>query len=247
MAGIRVTVPSTSLETRQKVRWRVPAGVDPAGWEGAWFLGSAAGYSQVNRIEGKPDALVVGDPVESAHYLSIKSYVNYLETQTLEPTAGTFAAICRSSDTLVDNAHRPVWIGNFKGTTSGGANLFTGGANSNMNAQSVDGSDNRDLAAAQVAVTAATWKLLIGTFDNDAVKIYNMTTGASGSTNLLSGYDRWTPITTMRIGSGANDTFQGIGDIAFAGILSRVMSSADERTALYNYLKTYYAARGIAI
>lgn len=243
MSGLRITVPDQTIY-RQRGRWRPP--IDEDGWEGAFFLGSASGFSQVNRIGGKADATVVGTPTESDHYLSIQSSANYLQTSILEPTEGTYIAVVKSADTLADSAHRPIWIGDFNGSAAPNATLAEVGVNSARMTTAYTVAAVASGSTATIVDDSDAWKCLIADFGAAGLAIYDMTAAVSATTAAPGSSTRTTPTQNLRIGSGVNNTFQGIGDIAFAGILSRRITS-DERTTLYDLLQDYYAARSITI
>ncbi|WP_156392471.1 hypothetical protein [Rhizobium sp. Root482] len=208
------------------------------------FLGGSLEQSIRNRMRRKTNSQVIGAPVVSADYLTFKGDTNWLKTAYRDTAALTFIAVARTSDTLADNNTRPTLIGTSDGLGNSGASLYAGTAGRwRQNAYYLDGTPVSQVQ--DNVATMTTWRLVIGVVNTSGVSLYDLTDGDGAtatppsSTRVLGGQ-------AIGIGGNYGATTKGTCDMAFAAVLSRAMTDADERTAWLNALRAAFADTSVS-
>ena len=110
------------------------------GLEAIHFLSGGVTRAVRNYAWDKPDASIVGAPIENLKYLTLKGLTNFLQTEVPDTALQTTFRVVRTLDTLVDVEHCPV----FDSTYSSGNNLGTmlyGNVSGNLNQNSARFSD----------------------------------------------------------------------------------------------------------
>lgn len=240
--GLDIVLKDVSYQ-RRALGYDVPVKSGCLGW---WFLGGDLDYSAINLADGMPDAVVVGAPVVSPHYLSFQSKVNFLRTSQYLPSRWSMIAAFRCLDTGANAATRPVIIGTSDGSNGGGS-LYVSNTNS-IAMVSYQASDGNEITT-QTPVAIATWKMMIACADENGQTLYNMTAGTSVSEDQNPPGEALVPsISPVGIGSGgsAASVYGGSCDVAMAALYDRVPSEP-ERTAIYDRVKAYLGRRGITV
>lgn len=220
----------------------------------AWhFLNTDLVKAARNYAPGKPNAKVIGEPTVQANFMQFKSLSNFLQTDVKESAAMTIFAVVRCVDTMVDDAHKPMFLGTFRsmaadgsgetfgvslyanGVTSlvGGASRGTSVADDTSSGAGLSGHDFTKFALIVQEVYA-------GPMQN---RITNATAGVSATGS--SSAPRYPSAGVMRIGSGYHQ-FSGAGEIAFAALYS-VSLDADEIAAVVADIRRYMATRGVVV
>ena len=91
------------------------------GLEAIHFLSGGVARAQRNYAWGKPDASVVGAPIETPNYLTLKGLTNFIQTEVPDTVLQTTFRVVRTLDSLVDADHCP----GFEGSYSSGSNFGT--------------------------------------------------------------------------------------------------------------------------
>lgn len=216
------------------------------------FLNGSLEKAARNYALNRPDASVVGTPVASANYVSFKSLSNFLQTQHEETTSGTFFLVARTTDTLADVAHRPMFFGTFTspaaaggGSTFGVSMAATAAASIAANAaRGTSVSDDGSYPATLTTETPSNWSLYSMTVSNvEGTKLTNETTGATVTSG--AGVNRFRSTGKHRIGSGFG-TYEGTSDIALWAAYGGILNAGGIADTVA-MIRAYMAPRSIAV
>ncbi|WP_339428875.1 hypothetical protein [Pseudomonas taetrolens] len=193
------------------------------GLQAVHFLSGSISRAIRNYAKGKPDARVIGAPVEAPGYMTFKGLTNFIETQVADANTQTIFRVVRNNDTLVDFDHCPV----FDGTYSSGSNLGTmlyGNTSGNINQTSARFLDATHTTISTSGVTLVsgtdidkpTFSLIVTVISETLTVVRNETKGTVkvGAVNL---FGRRPSAMPFRIGSAyeGNSLYKGVCDMSF--------------------------------
>lgn len=214
------------------------------GW---WFLGGDLEQSCQN-LAGGDGCDVIGTPTVQTNYLSLKSNNNYLRMPFIDEAAtGTAIVVGRGTDTNADNPTRPVFIGSGGSISKAGflLQVASGSSFSLTTYEDVSGTPTQNFLSHTSTPNA--WRMIMCDFSDTNQNIYNLTAGTSNSETRAEGVTRIPGTGRINIGSAEpGSSLRGTLDVAMAAYYNRQLTS-DERTAIYNQVKTYMGNRSITI
>lgn len=193
------------------------------GLQAIHFLSGSIGRAIRNYAKDKPDARVIGAPVEAPSYMTFKGLTNFIETQVADANTQTIFRVVRNNDSQVDLDHCPV----FDGTYSSGSNLGTmlyANTSGNINQTSARFADNTHTTIATSGITLVsgvdidkpTFSLIVTIVSETLTIVRNETKGTVkvGSPNLFGRRPSTFP---FRIGSAyeGNSLYKGVCDMSF--------------------------------
>lgn len=215
------------------------------GLKGLWITsGADLNVARRNLVPGGVDATVIGSPTLHAGYTSVKSNMNFFQTDvaTIPDTAEfTALVVARTFDTLAAAATRPCFISNFS-TADFGNSIFV--ASSTL------------LRGGVCYATQSVDQFDLGITDFTAWNLYILTKTAAGhSLHAMSTEQSiFEPNTGTRdltvapwlIGSIGSTGNLGTADVAACGIYDRPLD-ADERVAMYEQIQLAVAPGGVML
>ncbi|NYT76564.1 hypothetical protein H0A71_06135 [Alcaligenaceae bacterium] len=223
----------------------------------AWhFLNEGLEKAARNYAPGGPDAQVIGSPTASSIKVAFKGDSDYIQTVIPEPLGElTMIMVGRSTDTMADDDHRPMFAGTYTGSaalgggTSFGAGLYTPDATkiTFIRAKAEPGGASPTSALGSITVDPTDWNLIIGTAyaDTGVNKLYGITNGATKSGDPSSKV-AWPSSNAMRIGSGYGGRYKGLCDMAFFALYN--VRLTDEEIGLISAdIRRYMASKGIVV
>lgn len=241
--GLKITVPGADVEAYSPA-FSADA---PSGLIGLFFLNGSLEKACRNLADPSKPGVVVGEPVVASGFMQFKSGSNFLNTALFETNDMTIMSACRSLDTLADDAHRPMYVSNFRpisvsGKTSYGVSLYASGTNIISQSRSREnGSGGTTSTPANIASNDnAAWALYCGRVRTDRVELNNLTTNVSAQSAVSQ--PRWISPEPMRIGSSYAPAYTGTSEIAVVGIWNRWLEN-DEVYAMEDQLRAYLARR----
>lgn len=226
------------------------------GLESWHFLNTSATKAARNYAPGKQSGSIIGTPVEFASHIQFKGLENFIQTNTSETANQTFFSVVKSTDSLVDDATRPMYFGTFKSQlpngnpadTTFGCALYAA-TSTGITATAGRGNTTLDDTAAGVTLSGqnpASWSLVVSTAHSNLspATVKNVTSGVTtvGTTPTLP---RLVSDGKYRIGSGFLQ-FGGTCDMAFWGAYSVVLT-ASEIDAVVADIRAYMLRRGITV
>jgi hypothetical protein len=190
---------------------------------------------------------VIGAPGVGSGFLSFQGGVSYLQTSIPESVEQTFIVVARTSDTLADDAHRPHFIGNYRGPAQANPALLSAGVGLQVSSatqtsiyvgRSADGTtlSNQNLA---MTLVPTTWHMLVCRAGSNRAGVWSLTSNVRNDTTGNS--PRFMNTGLHKIGSAA-DRYLGSSDMAVAVISSAYLTDA-EVVANGKKLAGYLAAR----
>jgi hypothetical protein len=253
MIGVRLNIPDISglpLNAIQAAHFSMPPGVTGIRW--CNFLGYDVQLSAFNRVRGQPNGSVVGAPVVSPNYLSLKGGSvggggKQIKTPFVDTSALTYIAIVRSSDTAAANASTFNALGNHSAAVSGAELFLRTGATGWQFRLAVMISDVPTFTSGVAITTApADWRMIIASGDAASHSIYDMTGAVSNTLAVAANTGRVIATETINIGGSPTGARGGEGDVGLAMVLDHVATS-EERAAIYAFYKPIFGGLGIAI
>lgn len=229
------------------------------GMEAIHFLNGTVEKAAHNYAPGKQNAVVKGTPNALTSYTKFKGNENYLETRIQESAAQTIYCIARTSDDLMSDATRPMYISTFTRPAAAGGGTTFGVSLSSSNPGSGSifqliasrGTSVSDDITGSVSLSTPTpinWSLTVGLVKNASTKneIYNLTTNEHAISSAAN-TPRFPSLGFYRIGSSYSTTaYLGESDIAFIAIAS-VAHTEDQIKANAAALRAYFDPRSIFI
>ncbi|MBZ7499725.1 hypothetical protein FMJ36_17160 [Klebsiella michiganensis] len=239
---------------------------------GAWFGGSKGAW--VNQISGGQQPTIVGTPTHLNEYSSQFSTTAYIDTNIAETASMTLLIVAKI---YAPTSSRMQFLGNFSNSvTDGGSTVAVNGSGivveaagtlemvgaSYSGVAGAASSGNAAILAAEsglktsLAATDNTdWRAFMGKIDTAGAAgtagnryIKNLTKGMSATQALVAGNVRDLRNTaTQRIGTrGPAGNANAATAIMMAMMWNRALTSAEE-TAMYSYVQSYAARRGISV
>jgi hypothetical protein len=218
------------------------------------FFGGDAAKSARNLAPGGAAAALVNSPAISPSYVSLggasQSGAAYIETGVAETAALTYLLVSRATADMAVQGNRPMLIGNYNFAASPkGAALYDVVATIiRADAAYTDGATISS-ATTDINVTSgqlAAWNFKAASFGNATPrKVYNKTLGASATSGAETRQRSLNTAATIRVGTSLSGLF-GPNDQAFAAVYNRQLTDAEIET-IYQFVKTYLAARSITI
>lgn len=228
-----------------------------SGLKGLWFFNRGVRESRRNLALGGDDAEILGAPSDQGAFLRFKGMQNFFQTDIPDTTEITHIAAVKSTDTMADSVHSPMFISNFgSGSATGFLASTISGASvySNANPAAVTLGGSRYTDATQTAVTsggvplAATvsgWTLVASRLRADRSQRDNLTAGTSAASNFTN-QARVPGAGNFRIGSSFSASWQGNADVAAAVMYNRFITDAELAT-MAGQIRAVLAHLGIAV
>lgn len=190
----------------------------------AWhFLNTDAAKAATNYAMGKPDAVVVGAPLEFSDYIQFKGLENYLQTEVVESATQTVFSVIRTKDTLIGLDHLPAFYGNYRSVSNGGSYLAmpAGGASLTKVATRFTDEGRTVISGSPVslavpaAVNPGEWSLIVDITKAGFNAIQNATMSTSAERTDIT-YGRKVSSEPYRIGSiyEASSLWKGTAEMA---------------------------------
>lgn len=203
------------------------------GLEAVHFLSDSLVRSARNYVRGKPSASVVGAPAVGNGFLSMVGGSAYLQTAIAETNEQTFIAIVRNTDTLADDAHRPTFVGNYRGPWTAHDDLLSAGAGMMITSltqtslyigRSADGATLSNQVFNSTMIPTA-FQMLVGRVSETGASLWNLTTNVRPA-DTTNNSPRARNINKHLIGS-AYSRYLGKSDMALAAIASAYWTDAE--------------------
>ena len=225
------------------------------GLEAIHFISGTASRAAHNYAMNKPNATIIGTPVESDNFLTLKGLTNYIQTQVADAPVQTIFRVVRTLDSLADLDHCPV----FDGTYSGGMNLgtmFYGNTSGNLNQNSARFTDATQAQLSSGAVTMvagtdidkASFSLLVTVVGPTYTTVRNETKGTV-KVSASNAFGRRPSTNPFRIGSAYESTslYKGVCDVAFWSHHSVELSPAEIALNVARYRAAMQKLHGITV
>ena len=194
------------------------------GLEAIHFLSGSAERAAANYAAGKPNATSVGAPAITANFATLKALTNYIQTEVADAPTQTIFRVVRTSDTMVDVDHCPV----FDSTYSSGSNLgtmFYGNVGGNINQTAACFADASLTTISTRAVSLsngteifpATFSLIVTSVGATQTVVRNETLGITDQ-SVVNTFGRRPSTRPFRLGSAyveGNTHYKGTCDVAF--------------------------------
>lgn len=220
-----------------------------------WNYYGGASDMRRNLAPNKPAAIPVGDPTGGDFYIRCEGMIDYIQTAAAASDEFTLIAVAK---TVLPDAGSAPLISNTgsisqTGVATTGAAIYLNDTVQGNNLIRLTAQQASNNAGASAAVVASTQdfnasitgvQMFAGRCEADGDRVANIMGTALNATTpsalpamLAQPY---------RIGSQYSSGIDGIVDIYAAIIYSRALSDA-ELTAVYDFVRTFYARRGITI
>ncbi|MFB2553329.1 hypothetical protein [Ensifer soli] len=210
------------------------------------FIHGAAGIAR-NLVRDKPQPSLTGSPTYGSGYARF-SPAAFLDSLLDDFPQFTFFAVCRGVGVTTDPATRPIFMGDYGGSTValGGTSLFV------KTSVAISGIINTNDGGSSVFVEAAitrdpnAWGMPCVTFDGTTLTTRDLARPDIAPVSAAITHSRAFNAATTRIGAGYSASFGGTCDLHAAGICS-VALNPTEQAAWYARLKASAGRRGIVI
>jgi hypothetical protein len=229
------------------------------------ILGGTIAQSKKNGLRGSGDLSVIGSPVVSQNYVSFTGTTAYMQSALMQQAEHTLICVARSSATFADPAHQPMFLSTFNGQNAAFPTYTTQGLSMYVDKSGFAAPKGKLTAISGAYPTAAPANASAKTQQIDQVDFssfrlfmldqsatgitINDITGATANTEApyATGYASARSTRPFAIGGPANPmTYLGQCDIAYWAIYNRVLS-AEEKSAIVTWLRSYYSSVGINI
>lgn len=231
--------------------------IRPPVTEGLEFWNYYGGASDMRRnlAPNKPAAIPVGDPTGGDFYIRCEGMIDYIQTAVAASEQFTLIAVAKA--VLPDAGSAPL-ISNTgsisqTGVATTGAAIYLNDAATGNNLLRLTAQQAANSAGTSTTVVASTTdfnastsgvQMFAGRCEADGDRVANvMGTALTATTNSALAAMLAQP---YRIGSQYNATADGVVDIYAAIIYSRALSDAELAT-VYDFVRMFYARRGITI
>lgn len=222
-----------------------------------WNYYGGASDPRRNMVRGKPAAIVLGDPVTDGgdFYIRCEGMIDYIQTAVAASAQFTLIAVAK---TVLPDAGSAPLISNASsisqtGVVTTGAAIYLNDAVQGNNLMRLTAQQAGNNAGASSTVVASTSdfnastagvQMYTGRCEADGDRVAKiMGTALTATTNSALAAMLAQP---YRIGSQYNTGADGVVDIYAAIIYSRALSDAELDT-VYDFVRTFYARRGITI
>lgn len=217
----------------------------------AWhFLNNGVAKAATNYALDKPDAQVVGAPLEFPSYIQFKGLTNYLQTDVAESATSTTFSVIRTKDTLVGADHTPAFYGNYRSGVAGGSYLavaVSGGALTKVASRFSDPSQaaatSSPITLSAEAINLGGWSLIIDITRAGFNAIQNATTGVIRERTDVT-YGRSISPGKYLVGSAyeASSMWKGTADMAMWAHYSTELTTS-EIAAVVARIRAYMLRR----
>lgn len=226
------------------------------GLKGIHFLNTEKEKIAHNYAPGNQDAQgsVVGSPVISPGYAALKGRQNYVQSGIAEADEMTVFCIARSSDTGLDSATRPSFLGTQQGVapdggTSDGINMYMtsvgSGAFSFTAAYGNSDADRTNLVCSIPWTNRANFALFEATISSLGITFRDVTNNRTNTVTPPVGLPRRRSTNKLRIGSAFN-AFDGFCDVALVQAHDVILTT-EEKDATIAQLRRYALTKGITV
>ncbi len=229
-----------------------------SGLKGLWFFNRGVRASAKNLALGGVDAEAFGTPSDQGAFLRFKGGQSFFQTAVADTEALTHIVAIKSTDTMADEAHSPMYLSNFGSGSKAGyvASSLSGASIYNPQSSTLatmsgsrytDGTNTAITSAgASIAVTsAANWSLLASRIRSDRSQRDNLTTVTAAAANFAS-QARVLAAGDFRIGSSYSLSWQGQCDIAAVAMYDRYITDA-ELSTMATQIRNVLAHLGITV
>jgi hypothetical protein len=232
----------TALQTISKGASALPHFYAHAGFAdsdaitGLWLPRSGLARARRNLAPDVAEAVregtVVGVPTYSSGFASFVSNTDYFLTNVDETATMTVCIVAKTDAAGTSNSTRPIFVGNYDGTSGFMMYLTSSGSDLFMRGQCYDGSNTNRTRVINITATKTSWAYYALVISPSAITLYNRTHSAS-STLAITG--RTVSTKKIAIGSGRSSAFTS-GDCDIAAVL--VANIAATTTQLDNWEST---------
>jgi hypothetical protein len=222
---------------------------------GLWFFNRGL-ESRRNLAIGGVDASVIGAPSNQGAFLRFKGGANFFQTDVSDSEAFSIIAAVKSTDTMADPAHSPMFVSNFGSGSVGGGNAGTAGASiysasnptimKSTASRYADGTNTAVSSASRdLAATLASWNLVAARARADRTQADNLTSGAAAANNYTT-QARVVGAGKFRIGGSFSADWTGTADVAAVALYNRFITDS-ELISLTAQFRTALAHLGISV
>ena len=226
------------------------------GLKGIHFLNTEKEKIAHNYAPGNQDAQgsVVGSPVISPGYAAFKGRQNYVQSGIAEADEMTVFCIARSSDTGLDSATRPSFLGTQQGVApdggvSDGINMYMtsvgSGAFSFTAAYGNSDADRTNLVCSIPWTNRANFALFEATISSSGITFRDVTNNRTNTVTPPAGLPRRRSTNKLRIGSAFN-AFDGFCDVALLQVHDVVLTP-EEKEVIIAQNRKYALGKGIPV
>lgn len=219
------------------------------GLEAVFFLNTNMEKCARNYAPGKPQGRVIGAPVVSNGYASLKGGVNYIETSVLESVEATFFVIARQVADASNPTGIAMFCGNYATGPTSGISMYCpevmGTRLAGTAGYGNDDATNINRVASVTPVNLANFGLYSVTVKQGSITTRSHTANLT-TTQLETTPRRPAASRVMRIGVGHALTHSGLSDVVLYQYNSVEMTD-DERNRTVTDLRAYAARRGIIV
>lgn len=197
---------------------------------------------------------VVGAPVFTGSYASIKGRLNYIQSGMAETDEMTVFCIARSGDTGLAGATRPSFLGTEQGAaaaggTSSGINMYMTSAGGGMVSFTAgygnNDTDRTNLVCSLSWANITTFALFVATVSSAGITFRDVTNNRTNTVTPPVGLPRRRSVNQLRLGSCFN-SFDGFGDVALVQVHDVVLTAV-EKDAVIAQLRRYALSKGIVV
>ncbi|MDX0424531.1 hypothetical protein GOC88_16875 [Sinorhizobium medicae] len=228
-----------------------------SGLKGLWFFNRGVRASARNLALGGVDAEVFGTPSDQGAFLRFKGGQSFFQTKIEDTEALTHIVALKSTDTMADQAHSPMFVSNFgSGSKAGyvasslaGASIYS---NSSPSLATMSGSRYTDgtntavtSAGTSIATTFTGWSLVASRVRTDRAQRDNLTTATTAAATFAA-QARVLAAGDFRIGSSYSLSWQGEADIAAVAMYDRYIDDA-ELSTMTTQIRNVLAHLGITV
>lgn len=223
---------------------------------GIHFLNTENARAENNYAPGKQAAkgIVVGSPVFTDSYASIKGRLNYIQSGMAETDEMTVFCIARSGDTGLAGATRPSFLGTEQGAaaaggTSSGINMYMtsagGGLVSFTAGYGNNDADRTNLVCSLSRANITTFALFVATVSAAGITFRDVTNNRTNTVTPPAGLPRRRSVNQLRLGSCFN-SFDGFGDLALVQVHDVVLTPTEISAQIAQHRK-YALSKGMVV
>lgn len=246
--GTAITAKNSNAENSGMRKFFPPVTRNLEAWH---FLNTDVAKAATNYAWGKPDAVVVGAPLEFSDYIQFKGLANYLQTEVAESATQTVFSVIRTKDTRIGLDHLPAFYGNYRSASNGGSYLAIPAGAASLTKVACRFTDMGQTAVtsspvslgAPAAVNLGEWSLVVDITKAGFNAIQNATMSTSAERTDTT-YGRKVSSEPYRIGSiyEASSLWKGTADMAMWAHYSTELTTS-EIAAVVARIRAYMIRR----
>lgn len=246
--GTAIVAKNSNAETAGMKKFIPPVTRNLEAWH---FLNSDVSKAATNYALGKPNAVVVGSPLEFSEYIQFKGQSNYLQTEVAETATQTIFSVIRTKDTLVDLDHLPAFYGNYRSLTNGGSYLVMPAGGTTLTKVACRFTDVGKITVTSSPVSLASpsavdfgeWSIIVDITRSGVNAIQNPTKSANAARTDTT-YGRKVSPEPYRVGSiyEASSLWRGTADMALWAHYSTELTES-EIAAVVARIRAYMSQR----